>query len=570
MDRQAILQNLQQDPTLPVLIIGAGINGIGTFRDLALQGVDVLIIDKDDFCSGTSAASSHMVHGGIRYLENGEFRLVQEAVQERNRLLKNAPHYVKPLATVIPIFKMFSGIFNAPLKFLGVLDKPSERGAFVIKAGLQMYDAYTRLQGAVPKHRFDNRKVSLKRFPKLNRQIAFTATYYDAAMPSPERICVELILDGEAAHDRAMALNYVQAVSANGDTVTLRDCLTGSEITVKPQIVINAAGPWIDFTNQALNRPTKFIGGTKGSHLVLDHPILHQAIDGHEFFFENEDGRIVLIYPLMDKVLIGTSDIRIDDPAEARCTEDEIDYFLDMLDKVFPDIQVNRSHIVFRFSGVRPLPAMDASRTGQISRDHSIRTIEPDDQIKFPILALIGGKWTTFRAFSEKTADTVLKRLGQKRHRSTKDIAIGGGADYPHTDQAQQQWLSACQDALQIDADRLATLFDRYGTRAKRVAAFIMADEDTMLAEHPKFSRREIMFLVQEEKVQRLDDLILRRSLLGMLGEVTPQLLHELADITAIVLDWSVSEREAEIERTVALFADKHDVILSLDRVPEN
>src|SRR6187200_708785 len=115
MNRNEILHALKEDPNLSVLIVGAGINGIGTFRDLAVNGVDVLLVDRADFCSGTSSASSHMAHGGVRYLENGEFRLVREAVQERNRMLKNAPHYVKPLPTTIPIFKRFSGLLNAPL-----------------------------------------------------------------------------------------------------------------------------------------------------------------------------------------------------------------------------------------------------------------------------------------------------------------------------------------------------------------------------------------------------------------------------------------------------------------------
>ncbi|NIW46851.1 MAG: FAD-dependent oxidoreductase, partial [Gammaproteobacteria bacterium] len=119
-----------------MLIVGAGVNGIGTFRDLSLQRIDALIIDRGDFCSGASAASSHMVHGGIRYLENGEFRLVREAVSERNRMIKNMPHLVKPLKTTIPMFKWLSGLLNAPLKFLGLLDRPSERGAVVIKIGL--------------------------------------------------------------------------------------------------------------------------------------------------------------------------------------------------------------------------------------------------------------------------------------------------------------------------------------------------------------------------------------------------------------------------------------------------
>src|ERR1044071_7832425 len=167
MTRNEIFATLKNKPTVSVLIIWGGINGIGTFRDLALNGVDVLLVEKGDFCSGASSASSHMAHGGIRYLENGEFRLVREAVQERNRLLQNAPHIVKPLPTTIPIFKQFSGLLNAPLKFFRMLDKPSERGSLVIKIGLMLYDAYSRTQNKddtqsiVPKHQFLSRDKSL-------------------------------------------------------------------------------------------------------------------------------------------------------------------------------------------------------------------------------------------------------------------------------------------------------------------------------------------------------------------------------------------------------------------------
>src|SRR5574342_843958 len=122
MSREEVFKTLRERPGISVLIVGGGVNGIGTFRDLALQGVDVLLVDSGDFCSGASAASSHMLHGGIRYLENGEFRLVREALHERNLLLKNAPHYARPLPTTIPIFKWFSGLANAPLKFLNLLD----------------------------------------------------------------------------------------------------------------------------------------------------------------------------------------------------------------------------------------------------------------------------------------------------------------------------------------------------------------------------------------------------------------------------------------------------------------
>jgi len=547
--REDALDIIRKNPEVSVLIIGAGINGIGTFRDLALQGVDVLMVDRGDFCSGASAASSHMVHGGIRYLENGEFRLVREAVRERNRLIENAPHYVKPLPTTFPIFKWFSGLFNAPLKFLGLLDRPSERGAVVIKIGMSLYDAYTGSQRSVPRHTFRSHRKSLEMFSKLNPEIVFTATYYDAAMPIPERICMDLIFDAETASERAWALNYMPVIAAEKDHVTLRDEVSGETFCVNPRIVVNAAGPWIDFVNRAMGKETRFIGGTKGSHLVLNHPELRTAIGDHEFFFENKDGRIVLIFPLLDRVLVGTSDLRIDDPDQAQCTEEEIDYFLAMIKRVFPAIHVDRSHIVYRFSGVRPLPASKSSLAGQISRDHSIETVEASPGLDFAIFCLVGGKWTSFRALAQQATDVVLARLGLPRKISTAHIPIGGGKDYPKSESEQNQWLCEVNRQTGLELDRLQTLFERYGTRAEHIAGFIASESDQPLQHQPDFSQREILYLVQHEMILHLGDLARRRTNLAKLGRLTPELLQELAQIVGEALGWSSDKMKDELER---------------------
>jgi glycerol-3-phosphate dehydrogenase len=562
MNRQEVITHYQNNPTVSVLIVGAGVNGIGTFRDLALQGVDVLLVDKGDFCSGASAASSHMVHGGIRYLENGEFRLVREAVQERNCLIENAPHYVKPLPTVIPIFKIFSGLFNAPLKFLGLLNKPSERGALVIKIGLILYDAYTRGQGIVPSHQFKNQAASLEEFPLINPQVRFTALYYDGAMHSPERICVELLLDGEAAHLDAHALNYVALDSAQGGSVMLQDQLTNVEFQIQPKIVINAAGPWIDFANAKMNLQTHFIGGTKGSHLILDNPELRRAIGENEFFFENQDGRIVLIYPLKDKVMIGTSDLPIDDPETARCTEDEIDYFFKMVPIVFPEIPITREQIVFQFSGVRPLPAADVNQPGQISRDHSIKVIPPGEVLEFPIYNLIGGKWTSFRAFSEEVTDECLDVLRIDRKVKTFNLEIGGGKDYPQNRDAADAWIKATAQDTNLSTERICKLFERYGTRAAIAAEYIAQDIDVPLVSLPNYSRREVEFIAQTEKVVHLDDFLLRRSMLAKLGQLSLGSINEVAQILGIMLGWSTEEQDIEMARILNLLKDAHAVKL--------
>jgi glycerol-3-phosphate dehydrogenase len=561
MNRNEILNSLKQKPEVSVLIVGAGINGIGTFRDLALNGVDVLLIDRADFCSGASAASSHMAHGGIRYLENGEFRLVREAVQERNRMIQNAPHLVKPLPTTVPMFKFFSGLLNAPLKFLKLLDKPSERGSVVIKVGLMFYDAFTGKQRIVPRHQFQSRNDSLARWDKLNPKIINTATYYDGAILQPERLGTELILDAEADNPNARAINYVSLIGGSDDTLLLRDELTDTVYEVKPRLVINAAGPWIDFTNRSLGLSTHFIGGTKGSHLVLDHPELRKAIGDNEFFFENKDGRIVLIFPLFDRVLVGTSDIEMENPDEANCTEEEIDYFLEMIARVFPSIKVTRENIVYRFSGVRPLAASNAKTTGQITRDHEIQVVSGDwTGLNFPVYSLVGGKWTSFRAFSEQVTDKALEFLGKARQKDTRAMPIGGGRGYPSSAEEIKRKIDGIVAWTGLPVERVQVLFERYGTRAEEIATFIGRGQDMPLKSLPSYSRREIGFIAQHEKVIHLDDFLVRRSMLAMLGRLTSPAVDEIADALGEALNWEGERRKDEVARSLKLLEEQHGV----------
>ncbi len=555
MSRAGALQSLRENPRVSVLVIGGGINGIGTFRDLALQGSDCLLVERGDFGSGASAASSHMLHGGLRYLENAEFRLVNEALRERDLMLRNAPQHAKPLRTTIPIFRWFSGTLNAPLQFLGLRERPGERGALVIKLGLWLYDSLIRGERALPRHDMQLRRAALAALPQLHPQIIGTASYYDAWMPHPERICLDLLRDAEAANPCCRALNYVSAVGGDAHTVELRDELTGETLPVQPRVVINAAGPWIDFVNQRLGFEQRFIGGTKGSHLVLDNPALLAATGGGEIFFENEDGRIVLILPYFERVLIGTTDIRIDNPDSARVSDSEIDYLLGMVSRVFPQVPIEREQIVFQFAGVRPLPYSEAGATGQISRDHSIRSLPPARPGGYATHSLIGGKWTTFRAFAQQAADMALQDLGAQRRIDTRHEPIGGGRDYP-SDEAAWQRETARRTGL--PAERVARLFARYGSAAGGVAEHIAAGEDGPLRCCPGYSRRELDFLAGCEKVARLDDLLLRRTLIAMLGYVDRAALHEVADVVAAALGWSTARKADEIQRCQGILRDKH------------
>ncbi|MET0781186.1 MAG: glycerol-3-phosphate dehydrogenase/oxidase, partial [Microbacterium sp.] len=387
-------------PYADVLVVGGGINGLATLRDLAMQGVDVALAERSDFVSGASAASSHMIHGGIRYLENGEFRLVHEAVTERNALLRIAPHYVRPLQTTIPIFSTFSGVLTAPLRFLRHGGgEHRERGAALIKIGLVIYDSFSRGGGRVARHEFHGRRRSLQQLPRLNPGVKYTATYWDASLHDPERLAIDVLRDGLAAGgDRARAANYTAAVGVDDGRILLRDQRTGREVPFAASVVVNATGPWTDVTNLVCGEPTDHMGGTKGSHIVLDHPELLAATGGRELFFEHKDGRIVLIYPLKGRVLVGTTDIEHDMRDPIVCTEAEVDYFIDLVGQVLPGITVDRDRIVYRFSGVRPLPGHGELAPGFVSRDYRIETAPLAGRTDATVLSLVGGKWTTFRA----------------------------------------------------------------------------------------------------------------------------------------------------------------------------
>ena len=307
-----------------MLIVGGGINCAGLFRELALEGVEALLIDKGDFASGASSASTRVIHGGLRYLESGEFRLVRESLRERNRLLRNAPHYVRPLATTIPISV-------GPTACCRLLPASSASGAGARPGSRTGQDrpVLVRPPGGreetLPRHQFQSRARSLAARPQLHPEIVCTAIYHDAWISHPERLCLELVLDAIRECPGSQALGYVRLEFAQGERAVLRDEIDGQSLEVTPQVVVNATGAWIDLTNRALGRPTQFIGGTKGSHLILDHRELLAATKGQMLYFTNADGRICVFYPFFGKVLAGTTDIPISDPEKARCEEEEVD-----------------------------------------------------------------------------------------------------------------------------------------------------------------------------------------------------------------------------------------------------
>ncbi|TXH80506.1 MAG: glycerol-3-phosphate dehydrogenase/oxidase, partial [Rhizobium sp.] len=504
------------------------------------------------------------VHGGLRYLENGEFSLVRESLVERDRLLRNAPHYVAPLPTTVPIFDVFSGLGNGIVRFLGLTRRPSRRGAIAIKTGLAIYDFLTRKRGLMPKHQFRGRRGTLAKWPALNPAIRSAATYYDAWVSHPERIGIELLRDGLSAGSNARALNHATLEQAHAGGFLLRDAISGETLPVSPALIVNATGGWIDIANGSLfpedARPVPLMGGTKGSHLIIDHPGLRDLLDGHMIYYENEDGRICILFPYLGKVLVGSTDIRVDDPGTVRCEADERDYILQSLAFVLPGIVIRPEEIVFQFAGVRPLPASNDSFTGRIPRDHFCTVIDNRD-LHPPVLCMIGGKWTTFRSFGELAADMALDRLGRKRHIDTADRTFGGGRGFPKD---RGDWLRQLSSATGLEEDRIATLFTRYGTDAAEVARFLVAADRALPPDHALphagYSARELIHLIRCEAVEHLDDLLLRRTTLTITGELSLDMADAALAILAAEKGWP-PQRAAE-ERTcfLTLLNDRHGV----------
>ncbi|CAM3189738.1 glycerol-3-phosphate dehydrogenase/oxidase [Paracoccus nototheniae] len=536
---------------IDVLILGAGINGAGLFRDLCEQGLTCVIADKGDYGGGTSAAPSRLIHGGIKYLETGELRLVAQSTLERNLLLKNAPHLVRPLPTVIPMFSWFQGIGAALRTLMGSTTAPRSRGAVLMKAGLAMYDFYGRRHRVMPRHQIWSRARALREIPPLTPRIRAAGQYYDATVTLPERLVWELVADGLRAQPAARALNHTALRGTDGDVVHLDG--PAGPLSLRPRVVVNAAGPWIDRVNAALGAPSALIGGTKGSHILMDHPALLAALNGRMIYFEADDGRICLVFDYLGRALVGSTDIRADDPDQVTCDDTEIDYFLGALAGLLPGLRFDRDQIVYAYSGIRPLPASDAANPGLISRDHSAPVAPPEGARLWPIISLVGGKWTTFRGFAEEVSVMILTRLDRARRVDTRLLPIGGGRDYPADPAA---WAQGQASRTGATADRAQVLLARYGAAAAKVlqaegpAPRMLADSDHSLP--------ELEHLIRTEQVVHLPDLVMRRTALAVTGQLSMRDLTTIAGLCAQLLDWDATRQDQERQDTQAMLQTRH------------
>ncbi len=511
---------------LDVIIIGAGINGAGIARDAAMRGLKVLLLDKGDVGGGTSAWSTRLIHGGLRYLEHAEFGLVRESLRERETLLKIAPHLVKALPIVVPIYK------------------GARRGRLKIRAGMIAYDLLS-FDKTLPRHAMLSRTEALDRMPALEANgLDGAAVYYDGQVEFAERLVLENVLS--AIEHGAQVKTYARVTKVLThqelvEGVSFIDEETGSEQTAEARVVINAAGPWIDRVIGDAASSSRLIGGTKGSHIVV--PNFHGAPADAIYVEASTDNRPFFIIPWNGKYLIGTTDLRYDgDPDHAQATDEEIDYLLRETNRVLPSANLNRNDVLFTYSGIRPLPFTGNKQEESITRRHFIRQHPRLNNL----LSIVGGKLTTYRSLAEETVNLIEWKLNVRSQRCTTadDFLPGAGPDF-------SEWTNDFNQRSSLDERTRSRLVKIYGTRAEQVVKLM--EDDPKLSEvfddETGAVAAEIVYAFKHELAHNLADCLLRRTMVGLNSTCGLEAVEAAAAVGRKYLGWTDDRCGREIEQ---------------------
>jgi glycerol-3-phosphate dehydrogenase len=480
------------DGIFDLLILGGGITGAGVALDATLRGFRVALIDKGDFASGTSSVSSKLVHGGLRYLEHGDFKLVYEALHERRLLLENAPHLVHPLRFIIPFYE---GMRVRPWKW---------------RTGLTLYDL---LAGAsnICRSRPLSRTHLQNEFPRLKTEFLLGgASYYDTQMDDA-RLCIE-VLRTAALHGACVA-NYVEAVSflrKGGIISQVRtvDRVGGQELIISARQVLNATGPWVDdICRLAGDTSGPHLQPTKGVHLVVPDRGLPAAF----LLLHPADGRVLFVIPWMGKTLIGTTDTHSEDgPDRLTVTPQEIAYLLEAHNHYF-QAPLERSDVLGSFAGLRPLIQSRPKEPSSRSREFRLW------QSPSGLLSVAGGKYTTYRHMAEIITDTIASRFGGRRLRRTGHFRLDGAPHVPWSafDPAETALL---EGKFGLSDKAASHLVHRYGRRATRVASYLSDKPKGREPVVPGEPDLQVEFAYQRDHEMAIypADHLLRRTRLGL------------------------------------------------------
>lgn len=517
-ERGAVRDRIE-DRTYDVVIVGGGIAGAGVARDATLRGLDALLVEANDFACGTTGASTRLIHGGLRYLEQYDFGLVFESLRERETLADLAPHLVDPLTFAIPTYDE------------GVL------GRLKLRAGMVLYDLLSYGK-TMPNHEQLSADELAAAEPGLSRDGSHGGfLYHDRQCAFVERLCVENVLD---AVDRgADVLNHAPATDLRREGgrvtgVTIRDELAGTTLDVDARAVVNAAGPWADDVLQSGDE--RLIRPAKGVHLVVP------SLTERGVTLPTTDGRVVFVVPWNGRSLVGTTDTDFaGDPADAVATPADVDYLLRELGRYFPDLDV--SDVIYTYAGVRPLYDGGASGdSADVSRAH--RVVEHDTRGLF---SLVGAKITPYRRAAADLTDAVADHLGVDADCRTASISLPGARG------------SATVDAP-VSGDVADHLEGLYGTRADAVLARIERDERLAepLCPHAEDVLAQVTVAVEEEHARRLTDVVFRRCTVGWADCEGRDAVETVADHMADLLGWSADRRREELDRYEDVLDRRH------------
>jgi glycerol-3-phosphate dehydrogenase len=513
--------------TFDVVIVGAGVNGCGVARDAAMRGLRVLLLDKGDIAAGTTAASTRLIHGGLRYLEHGEVGLVRESLRERETLLRKvAPHLVRPLPMLVPIYA------------------GQRRGRLTIRAGMLAYDLLSSSK-SLPRHRMLNAAEALAHAPGLEPEaLRGAALFYDAQVEYAERLAVENALDARARGATVLTYARVERLLFEGGAargVVFKDLLGGATHEAHAAVILNAAGPWVDEVLEGSSAANeKLIGGTKGSHVVVRafKGAPRAAVYAEAF----EDGRPFFVVPWDDKLLIGTTDERYaGDLDRVEADEREIEYLLRETNRVLPTARLTRGDVLYTYSGVRPLPRVNAGEEGGITRRHFIRPSRVRG-----LFSIVGGKLTTYRALAEEAVDLIFRTLGRTPPPcQTADAPLPGAsvADFD----AFRRDFNAQRALPPASAARLLKV---YGVRATQVLRLAQSDTELsqVISAETGSIGAEVVYAFREELAETLADCLMRRMMVGLNGSVGLDALERAARLAQNFLGWDDERASGEVE----------------------
>lgn len=516
-----------EDPSIPydLIVVGAGINGLGVARDAASRGLRVVVLEQDDICSGVSAWSGRLVHGGLRYLEHRDFGLVRESLRERERLFRLAPHLVKPRRLLMPLYRH------------------NRRPAWLIRIGMVVYDLLS-FDKRTGRHEVLDTEKTVRRFSGIARDGLGGATVFtDGQVEYAERLCVEVAVAaaGDGAEIRTKARVEEPVLEGNRVVgVRYRDTTDDTMHEVRAPVVLNVAGPWIDriFRRGAPEQP-RLNGGTKGSHLIVDP--FPGAPDDVVYYESKTDGRLVLVIPWMGRYMIGTTDLRFDrDPDEARCDLDEMTYLLGEVNALIPGAGLTPEDVLFTYSGVRPLPYAPGVEEWEVPRSHVLHDHAPDLE---GLVTVVGGKLTTYRQLAEDAIDDVFRRLGRpKRRCATAHLPLPGAVG----DLTDVRRFLTDRGLGERTVDRLLT---RYGGRAVDVVTEANADADLLAVVHEPTGAigAELVFAMRHEFARTLTDVLARRALLAFEPGHSLESLDQVLSVLAPREGWDEARVEAEV-----------------------